>query len=263
MKQMRKAGLLVADALEAVRASLKAGVTTAELDAIAEEAIRKGRGIPSFLGYSKPPYPASTCISVNEEVVHGIPGNRVMVEGDVVSVDCGAIVDGWHGDAAFTAIVPRSDGGQDAADADLVRVTEECLWRGIAAIESGAKLNAIGAAVEDHVDDRYGLVEDYGGHGIGTAMHQEPHVLNYRTRDRGPRLKPGICLAIEPMLTLGDPETRILADQWTVVTADGLRAAHWEHSVALTDKGPWVLTAHDGGEAALAALGVTINPLAD
>ena len=136
------------------------------------------------------------------------------------------------------------------------------MWQGIAAIAAGERLNAIGAAVEDFVDRRYGLVEDYGGHGIGTAMHQEPHVLNYRTRDRGPKLRPGICLAIEPMLTAGDPATRVLDDEWTVVTVDGRRAAHWEHSVALHDGGLWVLTARDGGEAALAALGVRFAPLA-
>lgn len=263
MKAMRIAGLLVADALDAVRGALRPGATTRELDALAEDTIRSGGGVPSFLGYAQPPYPASTCISVNDEVVHGIPGDRVLAEGDVVSVDCGAIVKGWHGDSAFTAVVPRADGTHDQCDADLVRVTEESMWRGIAAIQVGAKLNAIGAAVEDHVDDRYGLVEDYGGHGIGTAMHQEPHVLNYRTKDRGPKLKAGICLAIEPMLTLGDPDTRVLADQWTVVTVDGLKAAHWEHSVALTERGPWVLTARDGGVQALAALGVEVHPLAD
>ena len=241
VRLMRGAGLVVASALAAVRSALRPGVTTLELDAVAEDVIRSAGAVPSFLGYGQPPYPATLCTSVNEVVVHGIPGSRVVQAGDVVSVDCGAILQGWHGDSAFTAIVP---GGPPSADDEgLVRVTEEAMWRGIAAIREGERLNAVGAAVEDHVGDRYGLVEDYGGHGIGTEMHQDPHVLNYRTRDRGPKMRPGLCLAIEPMLTLGDPATTVLDDDWTVVTATGARAAHWEHSVALVDGGVWVLTA--------------------
>jgi methionyl aminopeptidase len=258
---MRRAGLLVADALDAVRAALKPGVMTRELDAIAADVIRSAGATPSFLGYGHPPYPATLCISVNEEVVHGIPGDKVVVAGDVVSVDGGAVLGGWHGDSAFTAVVP---GGPPAPeDEALVAVTEEALWRGIGAMVAGERLNAIGAAVEDHVGDRYGLVEDYGGHGIGTEMHQDPHVLNYRTRDHGPRMRPGLCLAIEPMLTLGDPATRVLNDEWTVVTTDGSRAAHWEHSVALLDGGVWVLTARDGGAEKLGELGVPVVALAD
>lgn len=256
---MRRAGLVVADALDAVRRELRAGVSTKELDSVAEEEIRSRGATPSFIGYHG--YPASLCVSVNDEVVHGIPGTRVLEAGDLVSVDCGAILEGWHGDAAFSAIVP--DAPADPVDLDLVEVTEQAMWRGIAAMVAGERLNAIGAAIEDYVADRFGLVEDYGGHGIGTAMHQEPHVLNYRTRDRGPRLRAGICLAIEPMLTAGDPATRVLDDDWTVVTTDGKRAAHWEHSVALTTDGLWVLTARDGGEAALSALDVRFAPLAD
>ena len=263
IRLMRKAGLVVADALDAVRAALRPGVTTKELDAVAHDVIRSAGAVPSFLGYGHPPFPAVTCISVNEEIVHGIPGQRVLAPGDVVSVDCGAILAGWHGDSAFTAVVPRPDGTVDAADADLVAVTESAMWHGIAAIRAGERLGEIGGAVEDHVADRYGLVEDYGGHGIGTEMHQAPHVLNYRTRDKGPRMKPGLCVAIEPMLTAGDPASRELADGWTVATRDGGRAAHWEHSVALHDGGIWVLTARDGGARALAALGVTVAPLAD
>ena len=266
---MRVAGLVVAGALDAVRAALRPGVTTGDLDRIAHDLI-VGRGAtPSFLGYGYPPYPATLCVSVNDEVVHGIPGLRVLQAGDVVSVDCGAIVDGWHGDSAFTAVVPASDGQADprtpeqiAADDDLIRVTQESMWRGIAAIVAGERLNSIGAAVEDFVGNRYGLVEQYGGHGIGTEMHQDPHVLNYRTRDRGPRLRPGICLAVEPMLTAGDAATKVLDDEWTVSTVDGQRAAHWEHSVALLDDGVWVLTAPDGGRAALADLGAKVSALA-
>ena len=263
IRLMRRAGLVVADALDAVRAALRPGVTTKELDAVAHDVIRSAGATPSFLGYGHPPFPAVTCISVNDEIVHGIPGPRVVAAGDVVSVDCGAVLAGWHGDSAFTAVVPREDGTVDPADADLSRVTEESLWHGIAAIVAGERLGDVGAAVEDHVADRYGLVEDYGGHGIGTEMHQAPHVLNYRTRDRGPRMRPGLCLAVEPMLTAGDPASRELGDHWTVVTRDGGRAAHWEHSVALHDGGIWVLTARDGGEQALADLGVKIAPLAD
>jgi len=260
VRMMRRAGLLVADALDAVRAALRPGVTTADLDAVAEDVIRSAGGTPSFLGYHG--YPATLCVSVNDEIVHGIPGPRVVLAGDLVSVDCGAIVDGWHGDSAFSTIV-AANGMADPADAALTEVTEQAMWHGIAAMSEGARLNAIGAAVEDHVDGRYGLVEEYGGHGIGTAMHMEPHVLNYRTRDKGPRMRPGLCLAIEPMLTRGDPATRLMPDGWTVMTLDGSHAAHWEHTVALGEVGPWVLTARDGGVEALAAIGVTAAPLDD
>jgi methionyl aminopeptidase len=261
VRAMRRAGLVVADALDAVRAALRPGVTTAELDAVAEEVIRSAGGTPSFMGYHG--YPATLCVSVNDEIVHGIPGPRVVHPGDVVSVDCGAIVEGWHGDAAFTTIVDTGGREPDAEDAALADVTEQAMWHGIAAMSDGARLNAIGAAVEDRVNGRYGLVEEYGGHGIGTAMHMEPHVLNYRTRDKGPRMRPGLCLAIEPMLTRGDPATRLMPDGWTVITLDGSRAAHWEHTVALGERGVWVLTARDGGVEALAALGVAAAPLAD
>ena len=269
VRLMRAAGLIVADALDAVRAALAPGLTTADLDTIANQLI-VGRGAtPSFLNYGHPPYPATLCVSVNDEVVHGIPGSRVLRAGDVVSVDCGAILQGWHGDSAFTAVVPAGSGQADprteqqvTEDSSLIAATEQALWQGIAAIVAGEKLNVVGAAVEDFVADRFGLVEEYGGHGIGTEMHQEPHVLNYRTRDRGPRLRPGICLAVEPMLTLGDPATKLLPDDWTVSTVDGRRAAHWEHSVALLDDGLWVLTAQDGGVGALTALGAKVSALA-
>src|SRR5690242_4661936 len=241
---MREAGLVVADALDACRAALAPGLTTGDLDRIASDVILGAGAIPSFLNYGQPPYPATLCVSVNDEVVHGIPGARVLRAGDVISVDCGAILKGWHGDSAFTAVVPAGPGQPDertpeqvAEDDALIAVTEQALWRGIAAISAGDRLNAVGIAIEDFVDERYGLVEDYGGHGIGTEMHQEPHVLNYRTRDAGRRMRTGLCLAIEPMLTAGGAETRVLADQWTVSTVDGSRAAHWEHSVALHEGG--------------------------
>jgi methionyl aminopeptidase len=262
MRLMRRAGLVVADALDAVQAALRPGITTRELDAIARDVILAAGATPSFLNYGHPPYPATTCISVNAEVVHGIPGDRVLVAGDLVSVDCGAILAGWHGDAAFSALVAGGD-GESEPDAALVENTRQSMWHGIAAIAAGQRLNAIGSAVEDFVAGRYGLVEEYGGHGIGTEMHQDPHVLNYRTREQGRRMRPGLCLAIEPMLTAGGPETKVLADHWTVATVDGSRAAHWEHSVALHEGGLWVLTARDGGEAGLASVGVQVAPLAD
>jgi len=260
---MRRAGLVVADALDAVRAALAPGVTTAELDAVAEDVIRSAGATPSFLGYHG--YPASLCVSVNEEIVHGIPGSRVLRPGDVVSVDCGAIVDGWHGDSAFSAVLDPAD----PADLALVSTTEDALWAGIAALATGERLGAVGEAVEDVVEaaaartggEPFGIVEDYVGHGIGTAMHQPPDVPNYRTRDRGARLRPGLCVAVEPMLVRGAEANHVLGDDWTVVTDDGSRAAHWEHTVALLEDGIVVLTARDGGAERLRALGVEVAAL--
>jgi methionyl aminopeptidase len=261
---MRRAGLVVADALAAVRDCTRPGMTTADLDAVAARVIAGAGATPSFLGYDG--YPATLCVSVNDEVVHGIPGARVLEPGDIVSIDCGAIVDGWHGDAALTVVLPEAD----LADVALSAATERALWAGIAALASADRLGAVGDAVEDVVDaagpgpdvgTRYGIIEDYVGHGIGTSMHQPPDVLNYRTRDRGPRVRPGLCVAVEPMLTRGTHLTHVLADDWTVLTDDGSRAAHWEHTVAILDDGIWVLTAHDGGAARLSELGVTVAPL--
>ena len=265
VRVMRRAGLVVADALAAVRAELRPGLTTADLDAVAADVIRGAGATPSFLGYHG--FPATLCVSVNDEIVHGIPGARVLQPGDVVSVDCGAIVDGWHGDAATTVVL--DDG--DPLDLELSRATEAAMWAGIASLAKAERLGAVGEAVDDVVDAaqaaganggvRYGVVQEYVGHGIGSAMHQPPEVLNYRTRDRGARLKPGMCLAVEPMLVRGQHGTRVLEDEWTVVTSDGSRAAHWEHSVAVLDDGIVVLTAHDGGAAQLAALGVDVVTL--
>ena len=253
---MRVAGMVVADALAAVRAAVRAGVTTSELDAVAAEVISAAGATPSFLGYHG--FPAVLCVSVNAEVVHGIPGSRVVEPGDLVSVDCGAIVDGWHGDAAFSVVVdPVAE-----TDAALVAATEQAMWAGVAALATATRLGEVGAAVEDAVHGRFGIVEGYVGHGIGTAMHQAPEVLNHRTRDRGPKVRPGLCVAVEPMLTAGDAETDVLADNWTVVTTSGARAAHWEHTVAVLPGGLWVLTAHDGGAAGLAAHGVAVHALA-
>jgi methionyl aminopeptidase len=252
---MRGAGLVVARTLERLREAVAPGVSTLDLDRIAEESIRSEGAVPSFLGYHG--YPASICTSVNDEVVHGIPGERILLEGDQISIDCGAILHGWHGDAAITVGV----GEVDPAYAELSRVTEEALWAGLAAARVGGRLNDIGTAVEDTVraqpgGEAYGIVEEYVGHGIGTSMHMEPNVPNYAVAGRTPELVAGMALAIEPMVVAGDRRTRVLADDWTVVTQDGARACHWEHTVALTTEGPWVLTALDGGAARFAALDV-------
>lgn len=251
---MRVAGLLVGRTLEVLRAAVAPGVTTAQLDALAETHIRDHGGVPSFLGYHG--FTGTICASVNDEVVHGIPGPRVLAEGDLISLDCGAIVDGWHGDAAITVGV----GAITAAETALVVAAEDAMWRGIAAARPGGRLTDISAAVEETVEAAgdYGIVEDYGGHGIGTEMHQEPHLLNYGRAGKGPKLVPGIALAVEPMITLAGHATRVLEDDWTVVTVDGSRAAHVEHTFAMTESGPWVLTAVDGGAARLGALGVTV-----
>ena len=254
---MRVAGLVVGHTLLLLAESVKPGVSTAELDAIAEESIRSQGGIPSFLGYSQPPYPASICASVNDVVVHGIPGDHVLREGDQISIDCGAIVAGWHGDAAITVGV----GPVSVAHTELSRVTEGSLWSGLAAAQVGGRLSDIGAAVEAYVRAQpgggdYGIVEEYVGHGIGTSMHMDPSVPNYGVAGHGPRLVTGMALAVEPMVCAGDRYVHTLADDWTVATVDGQRACHWEHTVALTDAGPWVLTALDGGAAMFAELGI-------
>jgi methionyl aminopeptidase len=264
--KMRAAGLVVGHALEAVKAAVAPGVSTADLDAVAEDHVRGAGAVPSFKGYHG--FPATICASVNDEIVHGIPSaRRVLDEGDIVSIDCGAIVDGWHGDAAVTVPV-----GEVAPELEeLLRVCEEALWRGFAAARLGGRLTDISAAVEATVrgaagPDRpggrsgYGLVEEYVGHGIGTEMHQEPPVPNYGRPGRGPRLRKGLVLAVEPMINLGSRHTRLLEDGWTVVTRDGSRSAHFEHTFTLTDEGPWVLTALDGGRTKLAELSLSAVP---
>jgi methionyl aminopeptidase len=255
---MRRAGLLTGQTLELLRQACRPGVTTGELDALAEDHIRSHGGVPSFQGYGVPPFPATICASVNDEVVHGIPGDRQLVEGDVISIDCGAIVEGWHGDSAITVAI----GEVPAEVTELMRVTEESLWAGIAAARLGGRVTDISHAVEAsvrrhrHAGGDYGILEDYVGHGIGSQMHMAPNVPNVGRAGRGPKLVPGLALAVEPMVTLGTKETDLLDDDWTVVTADGSRAAHFEHTFTLTPDGAWVLTAIDGGEARLAELGV-------
>lgn len=252
--KMRVAGLLVGETLELLRDAVRPGVTTGELDQLAEKNIRDHGGVPSFLGYSHPPFPASICASVNDQVVHGIPGERELQPGDIVSIDCGAIVDGWHGDAAVTVAV----GAVPDEVTELMRVTEESMWRGFAAARLGGRVSDISHAVESYVRSQgdYGILEEYTGHGIGTAMHQPPNVPNYGRPGRGPKLERGLALAVEPMVTLGTKRTVIDDDEWTILTQDGSWAAHFEHTFTLTPNGAWVLTALDGGRAKLAELDV-------
>jgi methionyl aminopeptidase len=258
---MVRPGLLTAQALDAVRSVIAPGVTTAELDAVAERTIRDGGGIPNF--QLVPGYRHTLCVSVNDEIVHGIPGDRVLQPGDIVSVDAGAEVDGWNGDSAFTVVVPGGDATTTAARQALCDTTERSLWHGIAALATVGHLNEVGAAVEDAIDEtgEWGIVEDFTGHGIGRSMHEEPPVFNYRVRGAGPAVQPGLTVAIEPMVTAGTIDSSTDADGWTVRTLDGSDAAHWEHSVAVHADGIWVLTAADGGAAALAPLGVTPVPI--
>jgi methionyl aminopeptidase len=256
---MRAAGLVVARALDAMRAAVAPGVSTADLDAIARDVLRDAGATPSFLGYHG--YPAVICASVNDRVVHGIPSAaEKLAEGDLISIDFGAIVDGWHGDSAIS--VPVGAVSPDVAA--LSAVCEASMWDGLAAARSGARLTDISHAVETSIRNAgsYGIVAGYGGHGIGSEMHMDPHILNYGRPGKGPRLTPGMALAIEPMVTLGSRATEELDDGWTVVTADGSWAAHWEHTVAILDDGPWVLTAVDGGRAELAKRGIELTALA-
>ncbi|WP_110206490.1 type I methionyl aminopeptidase [Nocardioides daejeonensis] len=254
IERMRAAGLLVGETLELLRGACRPGISTGELDVLAEENIRAGGGVPSFKGYGEPPFPGTICASVNDEVVHGVPGERVLAEGDVISIDCGAIIDGWHGDAAITVPI----GPVPGEVTELLRVTEESMWRGFAAARLGGKVGDISHAVESYVRSQgeYGILEDYTGHGIGSEMHQPPNVPNVGRAGRGPKLVRGLALAVEPMVTLGTKKTDVLDDDWTVVTSDGSWAAHFEHTFTLMPDGAWILTALDGGKAKLAELGV-------
>jgi methionyl aminopeptidase len=254
IETMRAAGLVVARTLDLLRAAVAPGVTTGELDEVARESLRAEGAGSSFLGYHG--FPAVICASVNDEIVHGIPDpKRVLLEGDIISLDFGAIIDGYHGDAAITVPV-----GSVAPElTELLRVTDESLWAGFAAARLGGRMTDISHAVEASVRQSshpYGIVEEYVGHGIGTEMHQDPQVPNFGRAGRGPKLDKGLVLAIEPMVNLGTRRTRLLDDGWTVVTQDGAPSAHFEHTFTLTEEGPWVLTAHDGGAARLGALGV-------
>ena len=252
---MWEAGQVVAAALEAAAAAVAPGVSTAELDAVARASIAAAGAVPSFLGYHG--FPATICTCINDEIVHGIPSaSRELKEGDVVSIDCGASVAGWHADAALTV-------GVGAIPAELAKLIGDCeraLWQGLAAARPGARLSDISHAVERsaRAAGEYGIVEDYVGHGIGSQMHMDPPVPNYGRPGRGPVLAEGMALAIEPLLVLGSPETRLLDDGWTVVSEDGGWSAHFEHTVAITAAGPWVLTASAGPPAGTVTAGQVI-----
>ncbi|MCU1529838.1 MAG: methionine aminopeptidase [Frondihabitans sp.] len=262
LRRMVQPGLLTAASLDAVAADIRPGVTTGELDAIAEKTIRDGGGEPNFM--LVPGYRHTICASVNSDVVHGIPGDRVVAEGDIVSIDSGAQFEGWNGDSARTFVVGDH---QDPEVAEIRRklnqVTEQSLWHGIAALATAKHLNQVGEAIEDFIETQgsYGILEDYVGHGIGRSMHEDPPVFNYRVRGSGPAVRPGLVVAIEPMVTAGGIDTFTQDDDWTVTTVDSSDASHWEHSVAVHAGGIWVLTAVDGGAAGLAPLGVRPVPL--
>jgi methionyl aminopeptidase len=252
--KMREAGKVVAAMLTATRDAVKPGVTTAELDRIAADILARAGAVSSFLGYYG--YPATICTSVNEQIVHGIPSKRKLKEGDIVGIDAGAIVDGWHADAAITVPV-----GKISAQAQtLIDVTRGALARGIAAATVGNRLGDIGAAVQQYAESQgFSVVRNYVGHGIGRAMHEDPQVPNYGTADLGRVIREGLCIAIEPMVNVGGIATRVLDDNWTVVTEDGSLSAHFEHTLACLPDGPVILTAFEGGsaEAGKAGLGRT------
>lgn len=264
---MRDAGLATAAALREVRKAIRPGVSTLELDEIAEATIIAKGGHSNFK--LVPGYSHTICASINDEVVHGIPSaSRILKAGDIISVDCGAEIGEWNGDSAITVIVPNEDGTQ--VDSDLIRarqtlsdVTEQSLWVGIAALAKAEYLNEVGMAIEEYVysQGKYGILEEYVGHGIGRSMHEDPAVYNFAVREKGFKVQPGLCVAIEPMIVAGSHRTKILKDGWTVSTKDSSDASHWEHSIAVHEKGIWVLTAEDGGAAKLAPLGVRPVPL--
>ncbi|GAA1104714.1 methionyl aminopeptidase [Nesterenkonia jeotgali] len=264
LRHMAAAGEILNEALQATLAAAAPGVTTGELNDVFAEVITSRGAKPNFLNYHG--FPGYICASVNEEVVHGIPGERVLAQGDVLKIDGGCIIEGWHSDSARTRILGSSqEGTADPEDERLSAITEAAMWRGIAAFATAKSTGEIGEAIEDYVSSqpgkKLGILEDYVGHGIGSQMHMPPDVFNYATGFKGAKIRPGMALAIEPMLTRGGIETDVLEDDWTVVTSDGSRASQWEHSVARHAEGIWVLTAADGGAAELAPLGVTPVPL--
>ena len=270
---MRAAGLATAEALKAVRAAIRPGISTLELDKIADDTINSLGGHSNF--QLVPGYSHTICSSINDEVVHGIPSkNRVLAAGDIVSIDCGAEIGEWNGDSAITVIVPNTDGSPAIDPAILERrqklseVTEGSLWAGIAALAKAKHLNQVGEAIQGFIEAQgkkdginYGILEEYVGHGIGRSMHEDPPVYNYRVRGHGPKVVPGLVVAIEPMVTAGSADTKVLGDGWTVSTKDASDASHWEHSVAVHEGGIWVLTAFDGGAAGLAPFGIVPVPL--
>ncbi len=244
LEYMRQAGRVTALALRAARDVIRPGVTTADIDAAAAEVLRKHGAQAAFLGYGQPPFPAVTTVSVNQELVHGIPGPRRLVEGDIVSIDCGAVVEGYVGDAAFTWGV-----GEVSLEAlPLMQVTLEALWAGIEQMRPGKRTGDVSAAIQECVErGGFNVVREYTGHGVGKQMHEDPMVPNYGTAGKGLPLRPGMTIALEPMVLAGSPQTTVLQDEWTVVSADGRLTAHFEHTVAVTGSGPWVLTAQESG----------------
>ncbi|MEA5154132.1 type I methionyl aminopeptidase [Raineyella sp.] len=263
---MRKAGLVVADLLDTITAEARPGVTLRELDRIGRETLARHGAESNFLEYGADArgeggFKGVVCLSVNEVIVHGRPTDDILQDGDTLSVDGGAILAGWHGDSARTVQV----GTPVAERQTLSDVTEGAMWAGIAAAHLNGRIGDVSAAVEAYIENAgpYGIVREYVGHGIGTAMHQPPDVPNYGRAGRGPRISRGMAFCVEPMVTVGSPENAVLEDDWTVVTLDGSSAAHWEHTVTCTPKGLWVLTAADGGEEMLGRLGVPFGPLAD
>lgn len=263
LRAMVEPGRITAASLDAVRRLVRPGVTTLELDAAAN-AVITGRGAVSNFQMVRG-YRHTVCTSVNEQVVHGIPGDRVLEPGDIVSIDSGAEFKGWNGDSAITIVVPdRSRPELVAAREELSRVTERSLWVGIAALAKAKHLGEVGAAIQDAIEDAghgYGILRDYVGHGIGRKMHESPSIFNYRVADPGPEVRPGLAVAIEPMVVAGSEATFVEDDDWTVSTIDGSDGSHWEHSVAVHDGGIWVLTAPDGGTAGLAPYGVVPQPI--
>ena len=260
---MREAGLITAAALKAVKNAIAPGVSTLELDTIAETTIVSMGAKSNFKLVAG--YKHTICSSINDEVVHGIPSkDRILQAGDIISIDCGAITpSGWNGDAAFTMVVPGGDPELMAKRQAISDACEASLWAGIAAFAGAKRLNEVGRAVEKTIRDagRYGILQDYIGHGVGRSMHEDPAVFNYQTRDLGPVVEPGLVIAIEPMITAGGQAVKILSDEWTVASKDGSDSSHWEHTVAKHSGGIWVLTAEDGGVAGLAKYGITPVPL--
>jgi len=269
LRLMVQPGLVTAASLAAVRDAIRPGISTLELDAIADRTIRSLGGVSNF--QMVPGYFHTICASVNDDIVHGIPGERLLQPGDIVSIDSGADVGGWNGDSAMTVVLDDPTRPEEVAARRLLSdVTEQSLWHGIARLATARHLNEVGEAIEEFVEEHpstragasYGILTDYIGHGIGRRMHEEPPVFNYRVRSKGPEVRPGLVVAIEPMVVLGDQDTYVKDDGWTVATEDGSAAAHWEHSVAVHADGIWVLTAADGGAAGLEPFGVIPTPIA-
>jgi methionyl aminopeptidase len=268
LRKMVEPGLITAAALAAARPLIRAGVSTLEIDAAAEAAIVARGAEPNFK--LVPGYRHTVCASVNDAVVHGIPGGRILEPGDIVSIDAGAQFEGWNGDSAITVVVPDPDRPELVAEREqLSMITEGSLWAGIARLAKAKHLNEVGDAIQSYIElegqkvgHRYGILTEYIGHGIGKDMHEAPPVFNYRVKQKGPDVKPGLVIAIEPMVVTGSIDTYVDQDEWTVITRDGGMASHWEHSVAVHNDGVWVLTAEDGGAAGLAPFGVVPVPIA-